>query len=85
MRIALITNNNYTTNINIFKFINNNIFKINYVYNIKIFNMLKLKINNIYFNKFLIKNSIPIIYNYKKKIQSLKLYNNYKKKILNKI
>ena len=85
MRIALITNNNNITKINIFKFINNNIYKINYVYNLNIFNILNIKINNIYFNKFLRKNSIPIIYNYKKKIQNLKLYNNYKKKILNKI
>jgi hypothetical protein len=86
MRINLIANNNNNNIIlNISNFININICKLNYYYNLKKLNMFNIINNNKYYIKYIKKNSIPIIYNYKNKIQKFKLYNNLKKEKLNRI
>lgn len=77
-RIYLSANSNkinYIMNFNIIKLINNNYNKLKYMYNIKNIDILKINYKNKFYNKFLNKNYIPIIYNYKKKIQNLKKNN----------
>lgn len=88
IRIYLVANSNkinYIMNLNIKKFYKNNLNKLNYIYSIYNINYLNINYKNKFYNKFLQNNYIPIIYNYKKKIQNLKKNNILIKKNLIKI